>query len=274
MRLISVLLLAPIILAGCAAPLVVDASKASSARAAAAALTSQIAPESRIMSAEFSVEEDAAGNFGIIWKFKSTLSSSRDGDGIHREIATETRTTGAGPTREIKASTLCGLVALESGYQRVSSAGSVSFMPIAGGALVPVNADSLAYPSSKVVATTFESTTPAICSPSLGTTLQFKIAGASESAVTGMAGTMRFNNPFVEEATCTTEPLPEKLSYLKSVGANLIAKCVHTGQQKPHRLALSEHVFIPKAGRFLPLRLESSPRTVRTFEYTNIAFSK
>lgn len=222
MRLFFILGLISVFLTGCAA-MSVDTAKAQEARSSASAFSSKTAPEFSVMSAEAVTEDDLYGNFGILWKFKSILSSTRDAEGLTRDIATETGIKGPSHVSEHKSSTLCGLLALEYGFRRVSTSEAIAFSPMAGGALVPVNADALASPSALRVATTFESSTPEICSPALGKKLHYKVAGQAENATGGPLGTMRFNDPFMDEATCTMESVPEKLSYLISVGATLSA---------------------------------------------------
>lgn len=61
---------------------------------------------------------------------------------------------------------------------------------------------------------------------------------------------------------------------IRVLAVTLIAKCTHVAQGKLQRLTASEHVYLPRSGRFLPLRLEYSPRSTRTYEYTSIRFSK
>jgi len=272
MRLFFILGLVSVFLTGCTA-MTVDTATTQQARSSASALGSKTAPEFSAMSAEAVTEDDNWGNFGILWRFKSVLSSTRDADGLTRDVATETGIKGPAHVTEYKSSTLCGLSTLEQAVRRVSTSETMAFFPMAG-ALVPVNVDAIASPSALKVATTFESRTPEVCSPVLGKELHYKVAGQAETVTPGLVGTMRLNAPYMDEATCTTEPVPENLSYLKSVGATLIAKCTHVAQGKAQRPTASEHVYLPQSGRFLPLRFEYSPRSTRTYEYTSIRFSK
>jgi hypothetical protein len=213
----------------------------------------------------------AVGNLGAVWPFSYTQQSSMTADGLTYDVTSlvgQNPRHGSGTTRSL---TVCGLVTLLSESAAGGVSGDLMFLPTGKSVTaLPVGA-SPGGMTERFRVHSLESDSDAVCNPVLGKPFVIKVSAQRERLIPAPLQPFRVVNTFDEITTCTPEALHSELSFLAKLGATLLVKCTH--QSISRRPIASHFVYIPRAGRYLPIYIQHASSTDDRIEYSNLRFA-